>query len=353
MNFRKVIITSLVGSIGIAVLSLSLSIAWFATSENLYLDTLEIKVSGEQQLLISTSGEEDTFVESLKYRIEDQDNDLNDVGLFQPVSSMFKSEWLEDDLKTEPEFYIYKNPEVTGVDNTPIHEKAEWGYYHQHLYLYCPNSVYATIDSQSLALNEIDSLNRLRCKEMLGSTWTEEHDKLLEDLNAMKNCMRIALYDVSENKFYIIDPYKTDDTLLGGRMDLLARGYYDSYLDLNDMEKYEVIYGEVTNRDKAYYEPVRDTDSDEPEKYTSFSSRTEKGVHEFVLEKSEGLEIKKEDSLALDEVEKNILISLESGQPKEIELLIYMEGWDLDCTNSHMGANFNVDLQFKVSEQKQ
>lgn len=370
MNLKKVIITALVGSIGIAVLSLSLSIAWFNTSENLYLDTLEIRVSGEQQLRISTSGEEGTFVESVKYHLEDEDNDLIDAGLFQPVSSMFKSEWLEDDLKTEPEMYIYTNSAVYGQDRAPKHESADWGYYSQHLYLYSSSNVYATLDAESLIVEEIASKNSTYAYELMlqqyvmkeyeekHPDWTHAqiHDDILAGLNEMKKCMRIGLYDIEKNKFYIVDPYKDGDTLLGGRADLFMRKYYDSYMDVNTKEKYEVIYGEVTGRENAVYLDARDEDTDAPSEYTSFASRTESGVHAFDLQASlakDNFDIKKEDSLALEEVEENILIELKSGQPKEIVLMAYMEGWDLDCTNQHMGSNFNIDLQFKVSEEKQ
>lgn len=369
MNFRKVIITSLVGSIGIAVLSLSLSIAWFNTSENLYLDTLEIRVSGEQQLRISTSGEEGTFVESLKYHIDDDDNDLTDAGLFSPVSSMFKSKWLEDDLKTEPELYFYTNSAVNS-QNAPAEEEAEWGYYKQHLYLYSSSNVIATVDAESLIVAEIASKNSTYAYELMAQKhvmdeyhtkhpdWDNKqiHDDILAGLNEMKKCMRIGIYLVEDNKFYIIDPYKDGDTLLGGRADLFLNRYYDHYLDKDNYEWYEIIYGEVTGRENAVYLDARDEDSEEPEVFTSFASRTRAGTHAFDLEASlakDDFDIKKEDSLSLEEVEEKLLIPLKSGQPKEIVLMEYMEGWDLDCTNKHMGSNFNIDLEFKISEEKQ
>ncbi len=368
MNFKKVIITSLVGSIGIAVLSLSLSIAWYNTGENLYLDTLVISVSGEQQLRISTTGESGTFVESLKYRIEDEDNDLIDAGLFQPVSSMFKSNWLEDDLKTEPEMYIYTNSAVYS-QYAPRAEEAQWGYYKQHLYLYCSTNVNATIDSESLVVEEIARLNSTYAYELmmqqhvmdeyhtLHPEWTNAqiHDDILAKLNEMKKCMRIGLYDIEYNKFYIVDPYKDGDTLLGGRADLFMNKYYDDYLNEEDGERYEVLYGEITGRENAVYLDAREEDTDAPSVYTSFDSRTKAGTHAFDLESSlnEGLEIKKEDSISLEELESQLVLPLKAGKPKEIVLMVYMEGWDLDCTNKHMGSNFNIDIDFKISEKEQ
>ena len=368
MNFRKVIITSLVGSIGIAVLSLSLSIAWFNTSESLYIDTLEIRVSGQQQLLVSTTGEDGTFVESVKYRIEENDNDLIDAGLFQPVSSMFKSKWLEDDLKTEPEMYLYTNSSVDS-HYAPTEEAAQWGYYKQHLYLYSSSNVNVTIDPENLVLEEIAKRNSTYAYELMTQKhvmdeyeinhpdWTKDqiHDDILANLNEMKKCMRIGVYVVESNQFYIIDPYKDGDTLLGGRADLFKNKYYDDYINEDDREPYEVIYGEVTGRENAVYLDAREEDSEAPSVYTSFDSCTKAGTHAFDLEASlkNGLDIKKEDSLSLDQVEENMIIPVSSGRPKEIVLMAYMEGWDLDCTNKHMGSNFNIDLQFKLSEEIQ
>lgn len=368
MNSKKIVITTLVGSIGVAVLGLSLSLAWYNTSENLYVDTLVIQVSGEQQLLISTSGEEGTFTDNLKFKLDEDDNTLPDAGLFQPVSSMFKSKWLEDDSKTEPELYLYTNSAVNG-DFAPAEDKAEWGYYSQHLYLYSNSNIYATIDAEEFVANEIEERNKIYARALMKEKNTMdkyhiEHpdytdddifNDIVKNLNNLKKCLRIGLLDVTENKFHIIDPYKEEETLLGGRADLFANKYYDSYIDPNDYQGYEVIYGEVTNRGNAVYKDARDVDSDEPVKYTSFDSRTKAGIRAFDLEASleNGLEIKKEDSYALPEIEEKLMLDLRGGRPKEIVLMIYMEGWDKDCTNSHMGGAFNVDMKFKISEEKQ
>ena len=368
MNSKKIVITSLVGSIGIAVLGLSLSFAWYNTSENLYIDTLVISVSGEQQLLISTSGEDGTFTDNLKYRLDDDDNTLPDAGVFQPVSSMFKSKWLEDDLKTEPEMYFYSNFSVNG-DYAPEEDIARWGYYSQHLYLYSNANIFATIDPEDFVAQEIEARNKIYAKTLMNEkntmdTYHEDHpdfsdediyNDIVNNLNSLKKCLRIGLYDVLENKFHIIDPYKDGDTLLGGRADLFANRYYDSYTNIDNYESYEIIYGEVSNRGNAVYLDARDTDTDKPAKYTSFDSRTKAGVHAFDLDKSlaNGLEIKEEGALALDDIEENILLDLHGGVPKEIVLMVYMEGWDKDCTNVHMGGAFDIGIKFKVSQEIQ
>ena len=368
MNFKKLVITSLVGSIGIAVLSLSLSIAWYATSENLYIDTLVMTVKGQQQLLISTSGDDETFVEHVQFHYDDPESQLNDAGLFQPVSSMFKSKWLEDDLKTEPELYLYTNFAVDG-QHEPKEDIAQWGFYSQHLYLYSSSEVNATISAADFRIEELEERNseytaQLMRQKNVMDKYHEEHpdysnldiyNDIMAKLANLKKCMRIAIYDISANKFHILDPYKDGDTLLGGRADLFMNRYYDSYTIKGTGQAYEVIYGEVNNRDKAVYKDALDVDSEAPSEYTSFDSRTKANVHAFDQEASieNGLEIKKEDSYSLENVEEEMLISLNGGEPKEFVLLAYMEGWDKDCTNQHMGSSFQINLEFKVSEEKQ
>ena len=370
MNYKRSIIAGLVGSIGVAVLGLSFSFAWYGTSENLYIDTLNIRVSGTQELKISTSPELSTFKETVKYKLGEEDNDLMDVGQFRPVSSMFKSNWLEDDLKTEPEFYVYDTPGHQIGEDTPPYQKANWGFYSQHLYLYSSSTIYSTVDSQTFNLHELERANEEYARALMNykgymdeyktkhPDWTDEqiYADLVEQLNKLKYCMRISIYDISENKYYIIDPYKgTSEVLLGGRLDVLRRGYYDSYRDQTTNELKEIIYGELKHRENAVYLEAQAEDSQEPAEYSSFDSKTKAGVRAFDLEASleNGLDIKKEDSLNLGQVEDNIIISLIAGVPKEIVFSIYMEGWDLDCTNVHMGGSFSLDLEFKISEEIQ
>ena len=370
MNLKKLAIATLVGSIGLSVLSLSLSFAWYNTSENLYLDTLVISVSGEQTILISTKPDINSFKEEVKFHYDEEDNDLENKGVFQPVSSMFKSNWLEDDLKTEPEFYFYSSPSVD-INNEPIYETPDWGYYSQHLYLYSRSNIKATVDSEDFKLQALERFNYNYAYELSNyehiqfeyseshPDWTKEQirEDLKKGLDDLVKCMRVGLLDISENQFYIIDPYKDGNTVLGGRADLFLDdgGYYDYYNDYGNNESYEIIYGEVTDREKAVYKVARAEDTDAPEEYNSFNACTKAGVRAFDYEASvaNGMNIAIEDSLSLEEIEDDIILELKGGEPKEIIFMIYMEGWDRDCTNKHMGAGFDLDMKFKVSEKEQ
>ena len=64
-----------------------------------------------------------------------------------------------------------------------------------------------------------------------------------------------------------------------------------------------------------------------------------------------GVKYKQEPSISLDDINSNdnpLLIPCYNGVPTEIVLSIYLEGWDLDCYNSTMGASFDAQLSFKV-----
>ena len=368
MNKKRIITTSLIGSIGLSVLGLSLSFAWYNSSENLYLDTLTINVSSSRDLLISTEPDETTLVTSLKYQMGALDNTLENKNPFKPVSTMFKSNWI-DQKKKDPVFYEYSNamvnennePEISAVD-------ASWGYYSQHLYLYCDRETKVTIDSSTLNINPVKKSNEEHAKRLLNSVytrnqyqkehpgWTDEqiYEDLIVNMNKLVNCMRVAVLDPSDEsyQFTIIDPMKDGDTELGGREDLFLSGFYDSYQNPLDYEWYEIIYGEINNRGNAIYDVARDDATPVIGQATSFNASTKENVHAFNKEASiaNGLEIVKEDSLSLDEVEDKFFVSLNAGELKEIVLSIYMEGWDLDCINSHMGGSFGMDLQFKVAE---
>ncbi len=369
MNFKRLITTSLVGSIGLAALSLSLSFAWYNSSENLYIDTLVINVSGSRELRIATTNEYSALTETLKFNFDDPESQLPGTDLFKPISTMFKSKWI-DEKASDPVFYEYDSALVDSLTRAPRERVSNWGYYTQHLYLYCNADTKVTLDAseENLFISPIRRLNEQRARMLADTEGIKEkyavehpeytHEEIVEDvikqLNNLTNCMRIAILDPDEEtyQFTVIDPYKDKETLLGGREDLFSTTYYDSYRNDTDDEYYEVIYGEVNDRNLAVYGEASDTDSEAPKEYTSFAAKTKAGVHPFLLDESleNGLEIKKEDSLARAEVEDKFSLQVKGGEMKEFVLAIYMEGWDMDCINSHMGGSFDMRLNFKIAE---
>ena len=62
-----------------------------------------------------------------------------------------------------------------------------------------------------------------------------------------------------------------------------------------------------------------------------------------------GLEIKKENSLSLEEVEDKFEFPVYENKSTRVVMTIYLEGWDLDCVNSTMGASIKTEMSFKLS----
>ena len=202
-----------------------------------------------------------------------------------------------------------------------------------------------------------EELNRLYAEKIKGDYKDLTVDEITERLNSLEKCMRISLLIPDENdyKYYIIDPYKDEDNpvLMGGRQDLNKDGYYDHYTSLANSEMYETIYGEINDRSLAIYDDKLTSDTELVGEETSFNAMSMENVHPFNLQASldNGLVIKEEDSLSLDELESEIIIPMYNNVPKEIVLSIYMEGWDTDCINAHMGGSFNLELSFMIEKE--
>ena len=65
MNKRRIVITALVGAIAVSTLSMTLTLAWYSSSDRLKVSTFDIDMNGNVQLLMSTSKDLETFKENL------------------------------------------------------------------------------------------------------------------------------------------------------------------------------------------------------------------------------------------------------------------------------------------------
>ena len=369
MNKRNIIISTLTGTIALAALSISLTLAWYGASDRLNVENLEVSVLAKGNLKISTSPELDSFVENLT---NEDLNNLSEDFLFAPVSTMHKKNWM-DQKAAVPEFYDSSAKEVLS-SGEPYLEKAEFGFFQRDIYLYTTMSnQFATLDLS----DEADGGsffktgdNFARAQDLYNKyhqVWGLELSEIQDKLDSLINCLRVSilLNQGEDYHYYIIDPTKKegDVTYLGGRLDNDKNNYFDSYQDLNHLHK-EVIYGEVNDRSLIEYDDPVDPDFkdnkdpavvDEASQFlsNSFVADSKPSVYTYNKEKSEanGFEIAKEDSLSLEQLrndDRSLLIPLTSGVPTKIVISIYLEGWDLDCINATMGASFNTKLSFKL-----
>ena len=341
---RTIILASLLAVVAIS--SVSLTLAWYANSDNLNINTIEVQIEGDRELLISTSGEEGTFKEELSY------DELQQVPVFVPTSTMYSSEWLKT-KREKPIFYDASNSLVS-TDGIPFLREMDFGFYSQELYLYSDDDVYVTVDALNTSIAENALFNNAYAQEIKNDYPDLTVEEIVDRLNNIVKSMRYSILIPDEEcyQYVIIDPnHNEEEVYMGGILDNNISRCYDSYFKNNNL--FEVIYGEIENRELAVYDEALDEDSELIGEPSAFNAKHERGVKRFNREKSleNGMKIAKENALYLSDLaedESLFYFPVYEYQPRKIVLSMYIEGWDFDSINSTMGANFLAKLQFKI-----
>ena len=210
MNQRRIVLSAIIGTIALAALSLSFSLAWYASSDRLGVSTMEISIAASKGLKISKSMDNDSFV-------NDYEEDASDF-LFSPVSAMNQKLWMEEKGET-PKFYDCSNYLVPS-DGVPKQEETARGFYQETFYLKADGDYYVTLDVDKKDDNNLYSEvrnadNTARAEEIyndipeLGLTVKEIKEKLDELVNSLR--ISILIPDENYYEYYIIDPYKAKD----------------------------------------------------------------------------------------------------------------------------------------------
>lgn len=367
MNKKKIIISASILTTAIVALSVSLTLAWYGASDRLNVENLELTMSTKANLKISTSDDLDTFVTDLS---EEQLHTLPDDFLFAPVSSMNQKLWM-DQQPDKPSFYDCSFKQIKS-NGEPYAEVAEYGYFQKDIYLLTSmRNQFATLDFDSTdndgnytgsIFESGDNSERAAKLYKQNPEWNLSKEEIETSLDNLINCVRISLLVKQENfyRYYVVDPMKKQSEVvyLGGRLDNDGNGYYDTYKDAKTGETKEVIYGEVNNRDLLVYNDPIDTPSGEVDNANtqyfnnSFKGVSRANVYTYNQEASLANDaIMKENSYSPDDindVNSDLLIPLEANVPTKIVLSFYLEGWDFDCINATMGANFKSKISFKL-----
>ena len=352
----------IVGSVALSALSLSITLAWYASSDRLNVSAFEVKINGSHNLLISTVNEPGTFKESLSKE------ELNSVDLFVPASSMHKDTWMNDKGDT-PIFYdnSFYNVPASGI---PQLKRVERGFYQQKIYLLSDITYNVTLDVEQSKFSFDETANKKRAEQL-----HKENDELSIDeykayLDNLVKCVRLSILvpDEESYAYYIVDPYKEENqvTYYGGRLDNDNDGYYDTYEYLHEgqvIEK-ETVYGEVLDRSKLEYDEPSGEPVEELEEVSHFYGNSFNGVSKGSaytyneartkenLEEGETI-YAVEESMSFADIsspDNKLLIPCTAGVAKEIVVSIYLEGWDHDCVNATMGASFVDDICFKLAK---
>ena len=372
MNKKNIILTAIVGTIALATLSVSITLAWYGASNRLQINTIDVGIVGNGDLKVSTSTDVDSFVESLNN--ESFKDSIGENFAFEPVSSMYKNRWM--DIKNDVPLFYDTSSASTPTSGEPELTTMDHGYFSKKLYLMANRDYYATLDiDKCIFENNVDS-NFLRAQTIYAEREGEEGFNLTkaeikDGLDNLLKCLRVSLLVKAENyyKYYIIDPTKEENepaTVFGGLLDNDGDGYFDTYSDVRDgfnaQKERETVYGEVNDRSLIVYDNpngVIDNEEDTLPKLTdpyfgnSFVGVSKNNIYTYNEQASiaNGLEFAKEESLSLEDIRNNdssILIPCRSYVPTEIVVSIYLEGWDRECVNNTMGASFNTKLSFKL-----
>ena len=354
MRKRKLVISLILGTLALGVLAIPVAtIAWYASSDRLLVNTIDLDLRTDESvgLYISTSNEEDSFSNEIKQ------SQLNRVEEFIPCSSMHQSSWMNEKSE-KPHFY-----EITSeISNTGLETNV--GFFQQKLYLLNNIDYYVTLDAEQTFITSDKTANNLRAQALASEISELSVGEIEEKLNKLENSMRFSILVNTPNyyQYYIVDPNKKENevTYYAGRLDTSGLGYYDTHME-GSQEK-ETIYGEVENRNQIKYDaPVSDTFTMDPNYDpfkksffgNGFKAKSKENAYTFNEQESlaAGVSFKEEPSISLDDIASDdnpLLIPCYNGVPTEIVLSIYLEGWDLDCYNSTMGASFNAQLSFKL-----
>ncbi len=346
---RRWLLGGYLGLILLSLSGLSVSLAWFVAAAQLQVQAVKVELRTERELKVSLTGEEGSFQEELSVK------DLPDSGLFTPVTSMFSEENFLASKGSEPVFLSSYSPITppNGVPYTP--DKATSGFFSTDLYLLSDDDIYVTIDSLKTSFQP-DHDNNYQVALQKENNDREKAESDAAKMDSLVKALRFSILDPSEEdySYTILDPYYGGDTLFGGRLDLTRSGFYN-YYEAENGEKYETIYGDVKNREKAVYSSST-AGAKQSGTLTAFSSGTKEGVHAYDEEASlaKGVTYQSEGAMSLSqyEADPSRWIALERDTPKRIVLSIYLEGWDRDCVNETMGASFLSTLSFKIAKER-
>ncbi len=360
MNQRRLISGLFLGMIAMSVISLSFSIAWYASATALRVDPVNITIDSDRELKISVVEDPSKFTDKLEYKDLD-----DDAGRFAPVSSVFSYAWMAT-RASKPVFYDQSY--YWGSVGEPDHRAAYFGYFTKDLYLSADDDVYVTIDMEETKIVPNQDYNEKfadeHADEYPNLTRQEIINRLGEISKAMRFSILVPLAEGDEDSVYsysVIDPNRTANDIkavFGGPLDNRNDKNdhcYDTFLENGEL--YETVYGDVNDRSLIVYSDLLSGDEKEYEgdENSAFDAIHKAGTHKFDEKASlaNGMKFAEENSYSKQELLDHpdlikIPVSRDPNKPRKIVVSVYLEGWDKRSVNSTMGASFLANLSFKI-----
>ncbi len=355
MEKRKLAILGIAGLSLVLAASISMTVAWYNGSSYLAINQMNIGLV-DKHLEISTDNE--TFRDFIP------NEELMDVGRFRAVSSMFSEDWMSR-KETIPSFKGAYGATTKNVANdVEDAHTISGGYFCQDIFVKCDYDVYLTLDKDLTTFNSDEEENRALIQELREKYPGLSDEEIYDNLNRVIESLRISLLVLNDSDdeseeypdyaYHIVDPFKNKITYMCGILDSDKNGYYDYSL-----ENKEVLYGQCHSADAnktveecmVYKEPTLTETHVTSKELTCFVSGNKEGVKRIDFNESieNGLVLEPENSVALEEVENNVLIPLKANVSKRIVLSFYQEGWDLENTDFVKYSHFFVNVIFKIA----
>ena len=180
----------------------------------------------------------------------------------------------------------------------------------------------------------------------------------------------LRMYMDNGSSKYIINPSDLSTEEVGatkvfGLLDLNKDGYYD-----RDNDGKEIVYGQYTGNPNDTFVPTSDTLANingvaDTSNYTSFYGMHKKGntcynsfsgidtsdgENGLAQYRPMGYMIPQDKPTGFDEYEKAICQTANDDNAlAELDMTIYLEGWDHSVVDEELGYGFNLGLQFQIN----
>ena len=356
MNKQRLAILGIASLSLMLAASVSMTVAWYIGSSYLTIRNFQISLM-DQELQISTDNEQfDQLIPN---------DELMEVDRFRAVSTMFCNEW----IARKEERPIFKGgfgfASVNVVNSSNAAGNIAEGYFCQEIFIKSlVSDVYVTLDPELTTFVPDNEGNEAIIQELREKYPGFSDEEIYANLNNVVRSIRVSLLVLNDSDddsgefpdyaYYIVDPFKDKITYMSGVLDNDKSGYYD-YSEENK----EILYGECHSSDPektveqtlVYKEPTASSTTVSYKELTCFTSGNREGVRKIDFDASfaNGLVLEEEHSVALENVDKEVLIPVRTGVSKRIVLSFYQEGWDFENTDFVRYSNFYINVMFKIA----
>jgi len=341
-EFQFLTAKMLVGALSLFVIALSSSIAatyaYYLVRDFARVEQLNIGLADTGHLRIGLEDGEGNVEYGSKVgpeQLRKANADYDKNTYLQEVSSMFSSAWLQDEsVPAAEKVPLLRKPYSESTSDT-MTEAAEGGYLQYALHFICDEPCHLYLDASTKA----------EVLERWNKNLAAQYGYSEEELNRVLDCVRVSFY--SEQVFAIAEPGQEEasHTRFGGPLQARNdKGYFD------DREGKEILYGEYEGT--PTYSPALDQDSEIPTNPSAFDAIHKAGVERV---NPESVTYAYEESHPLSAFLHQggpsaggaiCLGTLQKDVDYRLVVSVYIEGWDLDLTDSLATGKFSLDLQF-------